>query len=111
MLEADEVARQLGSDLRVTLSLLQEADDEVAELTLGMLPFGSRTALITYGALAPVSRHDQPNDDPVQIRLLPFGRHLINACACNLSDAEKKETDQRVQEFQNAKAERAREQQ
>lgn len=110
-LDADEVARKLNSDLRVTLSMLQDADDEVAELTLGMLPFGSRAALVAYGALAPVSRHDQPNDEPVQVRLLPFGRLLINACVRNLSDAEKQDIDRRMREFQEEKARRDSEQQ
>ena len=108
-IEADAVARELESDLRVTMAMLQDADDEVVELTLGMLPFGFRTALITYGALAPVSRHDEPNDDPVQVRLLPFGRYLINACVRKLSDEEKRQIDELTRDFEEAKARRSRE--
>jgi hypothetical protein len=69
---------ELDERLRTTLAFLNGADDEVAELTLTLLPFGSRSALVGYGVIE--SNVTRANDEPVKVKLTSFGRELIAAC-------------------------------
>jgi hypothetical protein len=76
---ADEVVEQLPEELRITLALLGAVDDDVIELTLASLPFGSRLTLVTYGVIDPMSPHDRPTDIPVEVKLTDFGGDVIDA--------------------------------
>jgi hypothetical protein len=97
----DEALGNLSGDLTETLALLHPESDEVAELTLGMLPLGSRSTLIALGAIsqAPLS---QP-DAPVIVTLTDFGRELIAAAAL---EGLSPEAVARVEAFEEARARR-----
>lgn len=102
----DEALGNLSGDLTETLALLHPESDEVAELTLGMLPLGSRSTLIALGAIsqAPLS---QP-DAPVIVTLTDFGRELIAAAAL---EGLSPEAVARFEAFEEARARREDEEQ
>lgn len=76
---ADQIADKLPRELATTLALLHPADDELAELTLGLLPLGSREMLQACGVVD--LRPRERLDDPVSVSLTDLGRDVITACA------------------------------
>ncbi len=78
-LTIDETVEQLPGQLRTTLALLHPADDQLVELTLAMLPLGSRTTLIALGVIEDAPR--PAPDAPVAVTLTELGRSVITACA------------------------------
>ncbi|HEX8101638.1 MAG TPA: hypothetical protein VF533_03430 [Solirubrobacteraceae bacterium] len=75
----EEAFDRLPGDLRVTLALLHQADDGLAELTIATLALGSRALLAALGAITSARQPDA--DAPVVVSLTSFGRDLITACA------------------------------
>lgn len=91
----------LDPDLRRTLAHLSNADDEVAALTLALLPFGTRAALVGYGIIELISSSE--SDQAVEVRLTSFGREMIAACALHADPV----LEQRREELDEAYARRA----
>jgi hypothetical protein len=99
-LTAAEVVEQLPSRIVGLLSVLHAADDDVAELTIGTLPFGSRSALAAYGI---VTAAGTTGEGPVEVRLTPFGREVIAVCALDEMPREVRES---IQALHRARASR-----
>jgi hypothetical protein len=99
----EAVAEELSERLRETLGLLHAVDDDVAELTLAALPFGSRVALSGYGIIDSVT---QTPEEPAELSLTRFGREVIAVCA--LLDASP-EVRHRIDALAEARAARAHE--
>jgi hypothetical protein len=100
-LTIDEALRHLPDTLKTTLGLLHSADDDVAELTLGTLPIGSRGTLSALGVIAQAPLPEP--DAPVIVSLTPFGRELITAAAL---EGLPPETAEQVAAFEEARARR-----
>jgi hypothetical protein len=91
----------LDPDLRRTLAHLNNADDQVAALTLALLPFGSRSALVGYGIIE--SNSSSESDQAVEVRLTSFGREMIAASALHADPI----LEQRLEDLDEAHAHRA----
>jgi hypothetical protein len=100
--DIESVLRELNEELRLTLALLNGADKEVADLTLALLPFGSRATLVGYGVIETAAAAER--DQAVQVSLTPYGRDLIAACAF---DVDPNVVRERLAEFDAARARRA----
>lgn len=102
LVNLDALVRELPDDLRTTLALLHSAGDDVAELTLGTLPFGSRMTLLGYGVIS----RDQAAEEEgiVLVRLTDVGRALMAACATGAAPHEVRE---RIEALRAARAQRA----
>ena len=109
-LGADEVARELLPDLRRLLAVLDDVGDEVAEIVLATCPLGSRSALVAYRIIDPVSPHDKATDEPVEVKLTGFGREVILASVRNLTDEDQAELSKAEQALDEARQRRLREQ-
>jgi hypothetical protein len=97
---AEAVAEELPERLRETLGLLHAVEDDVAELTLAALPFGSRVALSGYGIVETSTRAPA---EPAEVSLTRFGREVIAVCA--LLDAPP-EVRNRIDALAEARAQR-----
>jgi hypothetical protein len=100
--DIDTLLEEMPPELRATLAHLNAADDHVAGLTLALLPFGSRSALVGCGIIQSEVR--ERSDQPVEVRLTPFGREVIAACALH---ATSEVVEKRLEELDEAHARRA----
>lgn len=100
-LSLDEALRHLPDELKETLALLHAADEDVAELTLGTLPIGSRSTLSAAGAIVQAQLAEP--DAPVIVSLTEFGHELIAAAAL---EGLAPEAVERVEAFEEALARR-----
>jgi hypothetical protein len=69
--QVESLLDAIDSDLWLTLAHLVNADDEVAAMTLGLVPFGSRSALVGYGIID--SDVSAETDQAVEVTLTSFG--------------------------------------
>lgn len=103
--EVETIVRELSDELRATLALLHAVENEVAELTLALLPFGSRSALVGYGVIK--SDVSEKTDQAVEVELTPLGREVIAAAALAVGPTVVRE---RLAALDEARAQRAAEQ-
>jgi hypothetical protein len=72
----EEALDGLPNDALHALAVLYNAPDGVAELTLVGLPYGSRSALKSYGA---IETNASSAEEVAEVRVTPFGQQLIEA--------------------------------
>ncbi len=72
------VPNGLTPELVDTLRLLDDAPPGVAEATIALLPYGSRSNLAAYGVIGAVPDR---KDAAAAISITPYGREVIAACA------------------------------
>lgn len=73
----------LPARLKQTLAVLDGAPPGVPELTLALLPKGSRTILAALGA---VEIRETDEGAAVDVRVTSYGRDLIVACAASKAE-------------------------
>lgn len=71
----DEVLHGLAPDLIINLAQLASSDPADLAVTIQLMPFGDRTALLAYGAI--------DHDNRRRVKVLPFFYELADA-ALNL---------------------------
>jgi hypothetical protein len=74
----NEVLRGLPVDLVETLALLHDAPGGMAESTIALLPYGSRSALAAYGVIQSVPGEA---DQAAEITITELGWSVIEQCA------------------------------
>jgi hypothetical protein len=84
---ADAALAALPDDLRGRLGRLAGAPDAAVELAIGLLPYGYRALLVSYGLVEIVAPDDERSalpseEDPRRrVRVLELGEKIIEACA------------------------------
>ena len=73
-----EIPGGLTPDLVETLCLLDDAPPGMAEATIALLPYGSRSNLAAHGIVAAMSAD---KGEPTEIEISPYGWQVIAACA------------------------------
>jgi hypothetical protein len=75
---ANGVPSGLTDELVDVLAVVDEAPPGLAEATIALLPYGSRTSLAVHGV---IERMDGGSGEAVAIRITTEGRAVIAACA------------------------------
>jgi hypothetical protein len=73
----------LPPELVETLGMLEDAPPGVAEATIALLPYGSRSNLAAHDI---IGRIPARKDAAAEIRITDYGKHVITACARRFDD-------------------------